>query len=244
MTWSQPFLSVAAATLAVSGREMVSWAFRPRTLGSRQMGKPASSNRPTPAEPAWKKLQMGFVLDVVGYGALPALHQESVQFRLPALVDQALRECGRNLGTVDHQWLGDGINVFLPIDIDPTTALPGLIESITGGLAEENQGVDNRIRLRMAVSVGIVGPGPTGFVGSMVVDINRLVDSAPLRTAVAEHPEADLVVLLSDHVYSYIIRPGYGRLPGDEFRHVTATVKEFSEPAWLWVSPAAARGAG
>jgi O-acetyl-ADP-ribose deacetylase (regulator of RNase III) len=196
----------------------------------------AIAARQAPHVPPWKKLRMGFVLDVVGYGARPALSQESVQHRLPLLVDQALRGCGAASGTVNLQWTGDGVNVVLPSDIDPTTALPDLIRSITRHLAAENRGSDDRIRLRMAVGAGIVGQSAIGFAGSMIVDINRLVDSALLRSAVVEHPDSDLVVLVSDHVYSYIIRPGYPGLPIAEFRPVDVAVKEFNERAWLWIS--------
>jgi O-acetyl-ADP-ribose deacetylase (regulator of RNase III) len=205
--------------------------------------EPAPPPRPAPPEnprsaapaPAWKKLRMGFVIDVVGYGARPALSQETVQRRLPLLLERVLRECGASLDTVDHQWTGDGANVFFSDDIDLTTALPELIRSLTRYLAEQDRSGGDRIRLRMAVGVGIVGRSPVGFAGSVIVDMNRLVDSEPLRAAVDEHPGADLLLLLSDHVYSYIVRPGYAGLPSTEFRRVDVAMKEFNEPAWLWI---------
>jgi hypothetical protein len=41
---------------------------------------------------------------------------------------------------------------------------------------------------------------------------------------------------VSDHVHAYVVRPGYPGLPAAGFRPVTVEHKEFSQPAWLWVS--------
>jgi O-acetyl-ADP-ribose deacetylase (regulator of RNase III) len=224
-----------AATITVAGPQPS------LPTGQAQPAEPAEPASVVPV-PARKKLQMGFVIDVVGYGARPALAQESVQHRLLLLVGHVLRDCGAGFDTVDYQWTGDGVNVFLPSDIDPTTALSNLIRSITRHLARDNRHCDDRIRLRMAVGVGIVGQSAVGFAGSTVVGINRLVDSAPLREAIAEHGSADLVVLVSDHVHAYVIRPGYPGLPTAEFRPVQVAVKEFREPAWLWIAPADSAG--
>jgi hypothetical protein len=206
---------------------------------------PARSAEPKPTRSTPpKRLQMGFAVDVVGYGARPAPVQEEVQRRLRALVADALAVCHVPVEGAKIQWTGDGANVFLPTDIDPTTTLPKLIKTTTELLAEDNRRHDDDpIQLRMGVGVGIVGVGAAGYAGSMVVEINRLVDSRSLRQAVADHPRADLVVLVSDHVHAYIVRPGYLGALGEQFRSVDVSEKEFRERAWLWVSPSPAPGA-
>jgi hypothetical protein len=186
--------------------------------------------------PGRRKLQMGFALDVAGYGARPALAQEAVQDRLSRLIGRVLQACRVGWDEVGHQWAGDGGIIVLPSDIDPTTTLPGLVRSTGRYLAEDNRLHDDRIRLRMAVGVGIVGRGAAGFTGSMVVEISRLLDSVPLRQALADLPDADVAILVSDHVHAYVVRPGYPGLPAAGFRPVTVEHKEFSQPAWLWVS--------
>lgn len=106
------------------------------------------------APPVRRRLQMGFVVDVIGYGARPGPAQERVQERLARLVATALLDCGTAVDKVDHQWTGDGFTAFLPSDIDPTTTLPTLIWSIVGNLAEDNRRDTDQIRLRMAVGIG------------------------------------------------------------------------------------------
>jgi hypothetical protein len=181
---------------------------------------------------------MGFVLDVAGYGARAVPDRDDVQQRLRQLVVAALAECGLKLDSrvVDHQWTGDGINAILPADIDPTVVLPVLIRSLAAGLKTDNARHTDRIRLRMAVGVGLIERSVAGFGGPVIVDINRLVDSAALRSALADEPAADLAVAISDQAHALIIQPGYPGIPGGQFTRVNVVAKEFSGPAWIWVS--------
>lgn len=181
---------------------------------------------------------MGFVLDVAGYGARAVPDRDDVQQRLRQLVVATLAECGLKLDSrvVDHQWTGDGINAILPADIDPTDVLTVLIRSLAAGLHRDNARHADRIRLRMAVGVGLIERSVAGFGGPVIVDINRLVDSAALRSALADEPAADLAVAISDQAHALIIQPGYPGIPGGQFTRVNVVAKEFSGPAWIWVS--------
>jgi len=183
-----------------------------------------------------RKLRIGFVLDVAGYGARSAPAQNEAQRRLPPLVAGTLARCGLDLDRVDHEWRGDGINAVMPADMDPTVVLPLLIRSLAVNLGADNARSFDRIRLRMAIGVGLVEQSAAGFGGPMIVDTNRLVDSAPLRAALATNPTADLAVAISDQVYATVIRPGYPGIPGSQFTRVNVVEKEFTGPAWLWVS--------
>jgi len=181
---------------------------------------------------------MGFVLDVAGYGARSVPGRDSVQQRLRRLVVATLAECGLRLDAtvVDHQWTGDGINAILPADIEPTAVLAVLIRSLAAGLSRDNGEHADRIRLRMAIGVGLVERNVAGFGGPVIVDINRLVDSAALRSALDAEPDADLAVALSDHAFALIIQPGYPGIPVSQFTRANVSAKEFSGPAWIWVS--------
>jgi hypothetical protein len=183
-----------------------------------------------------RMLRMGFVLDVAGYGARSAPLQNEVQRRLPPLVVNTLAKCGMDLDDVGHEWTGDGINAVMPADMDPAVVLPVLIRSLAVNLTADNTRSADRIRLRMAVGVGLVERNRAGFGGPMIVDINRLVNSAPLRAALSSYPAADLAVAISDPVHDTVIRPGYPGIPGTQFSRVDVFAKEFAAPAWIWVS--------
>src|ERR1700744_3098230 len=122
--------------------------------------------------PSGRALRMGFVLDVAGYGARTAPGRDDVQRRLRQLVVAALAACGLALGAwgVDHQWTGDGINAILPAGIDPTVVLAVLIRSLTADLQADNARYDDRVRLRMAVGVGLIERSAAGLGGAGVVE--------------------------------------------------------------------------
>jgi hypothetical protein len=183
-----------------------------------------------------RKLRMGFVLDVVGYGARLAPLRSDVQRRLPRLVSAMLLQCGLALENVEHEWTGDGINVVMPADADPTVALPVLLRALATLLGEDNARSDDRMRLRMSVGIGLVENSTAGFGGPMIIEMSRMVNSAALRSALAAYPRADLVAAISDQVHSVIIRPGYPGIPGTQFTRVDVAEKEFRAPAWIWVS--------
>jgi hypothetical protein len=181
---------------------------------------------------------MGFVLDVAGYGMRTVPERDDVQRRLRRLVVAMLAECGLTLDAqvVDHQWTGDGINAVLPSDIDPPSVLSVLVRALAADLGEDNARHSDRIRLRMALGLGLIERRAAGFGGPMIVDISRLVDSAALRSALSGEPGADLALALSDQVYTLIIQPGYPGIPVGQFSPANVMAKEFSGPAWIWLS--------
>ncbi|HEX7162423.1 MAG TPA: protein kinase [Trebonia sp.] len=182
-------------------------------------------------------LRTVFVLDVAGYGRRTVPERDDVQRRLRQLVVAMLAECGLTLDlrVVDHQWTGDGINGILPPDIDPPAVLSSLVRSLAADLRADNARHADRIRLRMAIGVGIIERRAAGFGGPVIVDISRLVDSAALRSALFGDPAADLAVAVSDQVYTLIIRPGYPGIPVDQFTKANIVAKELSGAAWIWL---------
>lgn len=183
-----------------------------------------------------RMLRMGFALDVVGYGARPAPLRSEVQRRLPRLAAAMLGNSGFRLENIEHEWTGDGINVVLPADADPARALPILIRTLAAQLTADNARAADRIRLRMSVGIGLVENAATGFGGPMILDLSRLVNSAPLRGALTANPDADLVAAISDQVHSAVIRPGYPGIPAAQFTPADVAEKEFTGLAWIWVS--------
>jgi hypothetical protein len=185
-----------------------------------------------------RALRMAFVLDVAGYATRTVPERDDLQRRLRQLVVAALAACGLALDAsgVDHQWTGDGINAILPAGIDPTVVLTVLLRSLSAALLADNASRADRIRLRMAVGVGLIERSVAGFGGPVIVEISRLVDSARLRSALADEPAADLAVAVSDQAHALIIAPGYPGIPPGQFTRVSVTEKEFSGYAWTWLS--------
>ena len=179
--------------------------------------------------------RLGFVVDVVSYGQRTAPEQDRVQDRLQGLLRAVVTDVGDDFDQVDRDCgNGDCMVVFLPTDGDPTVRLPALLSSVTTRLAADNAAYEDRIRLRMAVGAGLVARAAKVFAGPLVVNICRLVDSEPLRRAVADNPGADLVAL----VLGTAVAPGYVPLTADSVELVDVAMKEFVDRAWVWASTA------
>jgi hypothetical protein len=180
--------------------------------------------------------RLGFVVDVVSYGQRTAHEQGRIEERLQALLRAVVTDVGDDFDTVDRDsGSGDGM-VLLPTSGDPADRLPTLLRAMAARLAEDNGVYSDRIRLRMVVGTGLVARGSTGLGGPLVVNLSRLVDSEPLRRAVAGNPEADLAVLVLEALHREVITPGYVPLLADSVELVDVTMKKFVDRAWLWVT--------
>jgi hypothetical protein len=82
-----------------------------------------------------------------------------------------------------------------------------------------------------------VAVAANGWVGGSTIAVQRLLDSTEARAALAEHPEADFILIVPDTLYADVIAHGYGGLPAEAFQSVFVEVpsKTFAEQAWIHV---------
>jgi class 3 adenylate cyclase len=179
---------------------------------------------------------MGFSVDVVGYSARSSPAKLAVQTRLVALLGTVLHVMDLVADDVDLQSTGDGVNLFLPVDVELHHALPLLISAWDDCLAVDNQHSSDELRIRMAVVVGPVCVSPLGFGGNTIVEANRLLDSTVLRRAIRKSPQSELAVLVSDQLYRYVIGEGYPGLDPTTFQRRPLTLDGRHTHAWLWTS--------
>ncbi|KAA0940809.1 CATRA conflict system CASPASE/TPR repeat-associated protein [Streptomyces apricus] len=199
---------------------------------TRRPESPSTAHRGAPDRIS---LRMGFAVDIERYSSRTSPEKASLQERLAALVREVLDDMGYRLDETDHQDTGDGMNVFLPVEVELHRALPRLLLSWQAHLVADNARFRDRMRLRMATAFGPVGLAALGFAGSTIVEVSRLLNSAVLRGALADHPDTDLAVLVSEQLYAYVIGEGYPGLDARQFERRAVEVKEFRQHAWLWV---------
>lgn len=185
-------------------------------------------------------VRMGFMIDVAGYGRRSARAQIDLQHRLAVIAAEVLQDLGVGLADTHHHGTGDGMVVFLPSEIEVHRALARLLRAVAEALAEDNRRYRDRMRLRMAVVIGPLGPAAIGFSGDTIVEAGRLVDSEVLRAALADRPGADLVVLVSDQLHRYAIGERHAGPRSEDFDPVDVEAKEYRSRAWLWYGPTAA----
>ncbi|MBO3749299.1 hypothetical protein J5X84_24740 [Streptosporangiaceae bacterium NEAU-GS5] len=219
--------------------------------GALGLSPPSTSRRPdgeasrerAPREPVIERshrsrtlVRLGFSVDIVQYSRRSAPQQDHVQARLAELVQRVLDDMDISLTATDRQDTGDGLHMFLPQDLELHVALPRLLHSWRDRLTGDNGLHSDRMVLRMAVTLGPVGVAALGYGGRTIVELGRMVDSGVLRQAVNLHPEAHLVVLISDQLHKYVVAEGHPGLDPADFQQVRAETKDFAADAWLWVA--------
>ena len=192
-------------------------------------GVSAPSTQPTPSG---LTTRLGFAVDVIGYTSRPPADRGHLQHRLTDVVADVLRDLG--LEGESDPGAGDDKLVLLPVDANPTTALPRLLATMTDRLATDNARYTDPVRLRMAVASGLAGRGSNGFTGELPSLLGRLLDAPSLRTAAAAKPRVNLVALVSDDLYRAVVGGGYAQGLADRLAQVDVTVKNFRAYAWLW----------
>ncbi|MFI0480863.1 tetratricopeptide repeat protein [Actinomadura sp. 9N215] len=177
-------------------------------------------------------------LDIKGWSSRLVPEQIRAQQALVGVALTACREAGLPEEIVQSS--GDGVLIMPPSDIDESAVIPALVSELEVALWQENRLLADaaRIRLRLALTSGLVTPGPAGFNGTAVIDCFRLLDSPPVKAALDDFPRAQLAVIVSDHLFQDVIRNGFRSLRAEDFWQVRSSLpgKGFSMDAWLYVS--------
>ncbi|MEW2354879.1 hypothetical protein [Spirillospora sp. NPDC029432] len=176
-------------------------------------------------------------VDATGYGSGDDQRQADIQAGLLDVLERAAASAGLDRDGWERQGAGDGeFSVLLP-----QTAEGRLVGDFPRHLAaflDRRNGDapwENRLRLRLAVHHGTAIADVNGRSGQGPVEVARLCDSPPLRAALKES-RADLAVMLSDRIFTDVVRHGHAlSVAPEDFREVKVEVKEFRERAWLWI---------
>jgi hypothetical protein len=182
--------------------------------------------------------------DVVAYSAQSTPVAERTQRRLVDVLARARRHAGVDEGAVRPQPQGDGQFTVLPVGIDEAEVIPRFVRGLRDALREVNLDLDGaaRLRLRVALHRGLVKEADNGWVGNPAVAVHRILDSPPLRMAIASNPAADYVLGVPDFLFRDVIAPAAGELRPERFKEETADLpgKHFTEVIWIYIEPTAA----
>ncbi|GAB7052658.1 CATRA conflict system CASPASE/TPR repeat-associated protein [Catenuloplanes indicus] len=191
---------------------------------------------PQPSRPGSPRhaLRMMFTVDAVGYSANDADGRDLMQRRILHVVTEALGEMSLALTDTDRQVAGDGISVILPANIDLPRALAHLLHGTAVALRAERDRYATPLRLRMGASLGKIRPAALGYSDSTIIETNRLVDSAALRTVLEADPALLLAALISDRLYPHTVADGNARLDAADFTETPVMIKSYKARAWLW----------
>lgn len=173
--------------------------------------------------------------DAVAYGRGDDRRQDIFQSALVATLQTAAAAAGLSWEHWIWERAGDGGLALLPPDQPASLLVNEFVRALDRTLAWLNRELarDARLRLRIAIHRGTAIPAGNGWAGPGVVAVSRLLDSHPIRLALAVADQANLAVILSRQVFEEVARPGDRSLRETEFRRVAVTAKEYSALAWL-----------
>jgi len=177
-------------------------------------------------------------VDVVSYGRGDDRRRQAM---FQSALVAALRTAAAAAGLCWDRWTweraGDGGLALLPPDEPAPLVVDDFVRALDRTLAWLNRDLKRnaRLRLRVAIHRGTAFPAENGWAGRGVVAVSRLLDSAPIRRALAAADSCNLAVIVSSRTFDDVVRPGHVSLREADFRKVTVTVKEYSAEAWLRV---------
>lgn len=176
--------------------------------------------------------------DIVGFGDPHRNDYDRFRLRsalLRILVD-SFADAGLPWRRCRHQDRGDGLLTVVPPTISTTPLIDPFLARLAERLGQYNGAADDlaRIRLRCSLHVGPVFAEGTGYPNASIIHATRMLDSTPLRRALAG-PSRDLAVMVSGYVYEAVVR--HLGVPADReaFRPTRYRAKGVLITSWLYL---------
>ncbi|MGW6389892.1 hypothetical protein ACWFR1_05160 [Streptomyces sp. NPDC055103] len=173
--------------------------------------------------------------DICGSGTLDMAEKELHRAAMYAAFDEAYASVGVEPGTFHQEDRGDGILAALRPDMPPRLMVGRWIDTLYESLRAHNTGRNRRLRLRIGMNAGLVVQDRYGLVGRAVDLAARLCDSPTAKRIMAEAPEVDLLVVVSDWLYGNVVAEGGRYVEPDHYRRARIRSKETDEAAWFHV---------
>jgi class 3 adenylate cyclase len=173
-------------------------------------------------------------VDIARYTA----RDEEIQLHLRAALYGTLRAAfdtsGIAWGRCQQHDRGDGALIMIPPEIPARSLISPLAAQLRNQLRSHNRIVTEpaRMQLRAAVHIGPVYCDDHGCAGEDVNFLCRMLDSQPLRRALAS-PGTDLALIVSDLFYETVIRRHPSLTDPAVFQRVKAVVKGTRVHGWL-----------
>ncbi|MEO3807407.1 hypothetical protein ABGB17_00245 [Sphaerisporangium sp. B11E5] len=185
-------------------------------------------------------------VDVRKYSSRTTRRQLEVQRDLDEILTVAAEQAGLDRSGWVRQVSGDGELAELPEGTDLVAVVRRWVAELDVLLRDHNDGhaPENRIRLRLAMHTDVLTRSMLGTAGPALIVVSRLLDSAPVREALEDAPDATLALIVSDAVYRKVVLSELGGLRPASFREVEIDLpgKGFRELAHVHVPGTPAPG--
>ncbi len=174
-------------------------------------------------------------MDVAGSGGRDDVLQLRMRADLREIVSDTLALQSLDLAALDHSDLGDGIRLIIA-EVSPAVLLNPFAPNLATALRQHRKAASDaaRLRLRVAITTGLLHRDAAGWAGAPLVECARMLDAALVRQVLAADDRVDLVLVVSRAVYDGVVRHGYGLDP-DSFHPADIAEKETRATVWIHV---------
>ncbi|MFD8496944.1 hypothetical protein [Amycolatopsis sp. NPDC059657] len=175
------------------------------------------------------------VVDVEGFGdrRRTNTHQRGVRDGLYQVVKTAFDTVGVPWADCYHEDRGDAVFILAPATTPKALFVETLPPTLITALRVHNETHPDaqRIRLRMALHAGEVCYDDHGVTSASLTLAFRLINAAPLKTALASSPGV-LAVITSNWFFDDVVRHSPGAAPAT-YRQVSVVEKETTTTGWI-----------
>jgi hypothetical protein len=175
------------------------------------------------------------LLDIERFSDRDDVEQAYLRRMLYDITDRALECAGIDETRRLRADRGDSVMELIDANAPVTALLRALLMEVPAQLRAVNRMASSsaQIRLRGVVATGYVAVDRhDGWVGTDLNNACRLLDAQLLRAALRERPH-DFALIVSDALYTGVVRHGHHGIPADEFHPVGVDTKNGPMRAWL-----------
>jgi hypothetical protein len=178
------------------------------------------------------------VSDAEGYTKRRDDEQRDLQNRMVGIQEQAARNARLDRQQAHIQPAGDGDLTAWPWGTCELDLIANYVRELACELDRVNRSLSesSRIRLRFAISAGLVEVAAQGITGQAAIKASLLANSDQLRQALRDYPQASLAVILDDKLFEDVVASGRRGLQSEAYRRVVVKDKYKKEHvAWITV---------
>ncbi|MEH0423844.1 hypothetical protein [Streptomyces sp. B21-083] len=175
------------------------------------------------------------LLDIERFSDRDDVEQAYLRRMLYDITDRTLERAGIDETRRLRADRGDSVMELIDANAPVTALLRALLVDVPAQLRAVNRMASSsaQIRLRGVLATGYVAVDKhDGWVGTDLNNACRLLDAQLLRAALSERPH-DFALMVSDALYTGVVRHDHPGIPADEFHPVGVDTKNGPMRAWL-----------
>lgn len=173
--------------------------------------------------------------DIEQYSRFDTPDQLIAQAQLARVLRAAAAHSGLDHATWSTQPQGDLEFAVLPPDTPEHLVLGEYVTHLAAELGAYNatRRPAGRMRLRLAIDIGVADTAALGFSGPAPIAVARYLNAPDLKQALATAETANLAVVVSDQLYQDVVRSRRRGLAPEQYRRLHVQQKGFAGYGWV-----------